>query len=182
MTPLGVLTASCRSGPPDLRGCPRKEFRPIRRDHTHVIDQICSEELTNGRRPSTRRSSPAASRESSALRRRGIDEMEGRTALHLDSRPRMGVSAAHKKCQTRDRHPTTLSRSSSPTAAQGSKLVAAHDLGTDACCPVAGEGLIGSVFRPARHASSGTCSPQELLRSRVRARPKAVRVIALHRC
>src|ERR1700684_630965 len=115
-------------------------------DHNvHVVDQICGEELTNSRRPSTDSHVELTCGllgKGQCFDGRGIDKMEGRTAHHLDSRPRMVCQHEHRSVKHRIVTPPTFPIFIGPRAALGSELVAAHDFGTDAWGPIAGEGLV----------------------------------------
>src|ERR1700704_3881375 len=79
--------------------------------------------------------------------------MEGRTALHLDRRPRIVCQHEYRCVKDGIVTPPASPILVGPRAALWSKFVAAHDLGTDARSPVAGEGFVdtGTSARLAMH-------------------------------
>ena len=70
-----------------------------------------------------------------------------------------------------------------PRAALWSEFVAAHDLGTDTCSPVAGEGFVGAgaSARLAMHLAERPCAEKSAQGACFRHVQRAVPRIVLHR-
>jgi NADH:ubiquinone reductase (H+-translocating) len=112
----------------------------------HVVDQVGGEELADGSRAAADADVEAArgapgGRE--RVGRAGLDEVEGRAALHLDRGP--GVMGQHEDggVERRLLPPPALPLLIGPRAALRAELVAAHDLRADARAPGAREGVVG---------------------------------------
>src|SRR5579859_5931156 len=111
----------------------------------HVVDQVGGEELADGGRAAAdahvqaARGVPGGRK---GLLRAGVDEVEGRAALHLDRGP--DVMGEHEGGGTERRllAPPALPVLVSPRAALVAELVAAHDLRADARPPAAREGVV----------------------------------------
>ena len=110
-----------------------------------VVDQVGGEELADGGRAAADADVKSArgglgGRE--RLGRAGVDEVEGRAALHLDRGPDVMREHEGGRMERRLLPPPALPLLVGPRAALVAELVAPHDLGANAGTPVAREGVV----------------------------------------
>jgi hypothetical protein len=103
-----------------------------------VVDQVLGEELADDGRPAADADVEAAgglTRLAERLLRRGVDEVEGGAALHLDGRPRVVGQDEHRGVEDGVGAPPAVPLVVLPRAALGAELVAPHDLRADPGTP-----------------------------------------------
>src|SRR3974390_996678 len=126
----------------------------------HEVDEVGLDEFANGRRTPTNadvQSSGGLSRDLQGSDRAGVDEIEGRSALHLEGW--VGEVGEHDDGSVKRWvvAPPALPTVVDPGASLGSELVTAGDLGSDPRRPIAGKEIVDTrgPARPTVHGLKG---------------------------